>query len=53
MDVNAGSLIKGKPLEALRDEMIDRMVRTINGEKTKAEANGMEVFTMMTVNPPF
>ena len=53
MDVNAGSLIEGKPLEALRDEMIDRMVRTINGEKTKAEANGMEVFTMMTVNPPF
>jgi len=53
MDINAGSLIEGKPLEALRDEMIDRMVRVINGEKTKAEANGMEVFTMMTVNPPF
>jgi altronate dehydratase large subunit len=53
MDIDAGSLIEGKPLEALRDEMIDQMVRTINGEKTKAEANGMEVFTMMTVNPPF
>jgi altronate dehydratase large subunit len=53
MDINAGSLIEGKPLEALRGEMINRMVRVINGEKTKAEANGMEVFTMMTVNPPF
>jgi len=53
MDINAGTLIEGKPLEALRDEMIDRMARVINGEKTKAEANGMEVFTMMTVNPPF
>jgi altronate dehydratase len=52
MDINAGSLIEGNPLETLRDEMIDRMVRVINGEKTKAEANGMEVFTMMTVNPP-
>jgi hypothetical protein len=33
--------------------MIDGLVRVINGEKTKAEANGMDVFTMMTVNPPF
>jgi len=53
MDMNAGSLIEGKPLEELREELIDCMVRVINGEKTKAEANGMEVFTMMTVNPPF
>jgi altronate dehydratase len=37
----------------LRAEMIDRMVRVINGEETKAEANGMEVFTFMTVHPPF
>jgi altronate dehydratase len=53
MDINAGSLIEGKPLEELRDEMIDHMARVINGEKTKAEANGMDVFSMMTVNPPF
>jgi altronate dehydratase large subunit len=53
MDINAGSLIEGKPMEALRDEMIDLMIRVINGEETKAEANGMDVFTMMTVNPPF
>jgi len=53
MDMNAGSLIEGKPLEELREELIDCMVRVINGEKTKAEANGMEVFTMLTVNPPF
>ncbi len=53
IDVNAGVLVEGRPLEELRDEMIDRMVRVINGEKTKAEANGMDVFTMMTVSPPF
>ena len=53
MDINAGSLIEGKPREGLLDEMIDLMVRTINGEETKAEANGMDVFTIMTVNPPF
>ncbi len=53
IDVNAGVLVEGTPMEALRQEMLDRMIRVINGEKTKAEANGMDVFTMMTVNPPF
>ena len=53
MDVNAGSLVEGKPLDELRAEMIDLMIRVINGEKTKAEMNGMEVFTFMTVHPPF
>jgi len=53
MDVNAGSLVEGKPLEGLRAEMIDLMIRVINGEETKAEVNGMDVFTFMTVHPPF
>jgi len=53
MDVNAGSLVEGKPLDGLRAEMIDLMIRMINGEKTKAEVNGMEIFTFMTVHPPF
>jgi len=53
MDVNAGSLVEGRPLNQLRDEMIDLMIRVINGEKTKAEVNGMDVFTFMTVHPPF
>jgi altronate dehydratase large subunit len=53
MDVNAGALIEGRPLEHLQGEMIDLMTRVINGEKTKAEENGMDVFTFMTVHPPF
>jgi len=53
LDVNAGTLIEGKPLEELRNEMIALMGRVINGEKTKAELNGMDVFTFMTVHPPF
>jgi len=53
MDINAGSLVEGQSLNGLREEMIDLMIRVINGEKTKAEANGMEVFTLMTVHPPF
>ena len=53
MDVNAGSLLEGKSLDRLRAEMIDLMIRVINGEKTRAEVNGMDVFTLMTVHPPF
>ena len=53
MDVNAGSLVEGKPLDQLRAEMIDLMIRVINGEETRAEVNGMDVFTVMTVHPPF
>jgi altronate dehydratase large subunit len=53
MDVNAGSLVEGQSLDGLRAKMIDLMIRVINGEKTKAEENGMEVFTFMTVHPPF
>ena len=53
MDVNAGSLVEGKPLDELRTEMIDLMIRVINGEETRAEVNNMDVFTLMTVHPPF
>ena len=53
MDVNAGILVEGISQEELRGEMIDLLIRVINGEKTKAEVNGMDVFTFMTVHPPF
>ena len=53
MDVNSGVLVEGRPLNQLRDQMIDLMIRVINGENTKAEVNGMEVLTFMTVQPPF
>lgn len=53
MDINAGDLVEGKALDALRDEVINLMIRVINGEQTKPEANGMGVFTFMTVHPPF
>ena len=53
MDVNAGALVEGKTRDALRDEMIDLMRRVINGDPTQTERNGMDVFTIMTVHPPF
>ncbi len=53
MDVNAGVLVEGSGLNQLRDRMIDLMIRVINGEMTKAETNGMDVLTFMTVHPPF
>ncbi len=53
IDVNAGVLTQGTSLQALRDEMIQRMIWVINGEQTKAEINRMDVFSFMTVHPPF
>ncbi|MCX5913044.1 MAG: UxaA family hydrolase [Deltaproteobacteria bacterium] len=53
MDVNAGTLGEGKSREEIREEMIDLLTRVVNGQKTKAEVNGMDVFTLMTVHPPF
>ncbi|MFP4195031.1 MAG: UxaA family hydrolase [Desulfobacterales bacterium] len=53
MDINAGELVEGKQLDKLRDEIIEKMIRTINGELSKPEANRMDVFTMLTVNPSF
>ena len=53
IDVNAGVLLEGHKLRELRDEMITKMIQMINGEETKAETNGMDVFTFMTVHPPF
>ncbi len=51
MDVNAGLLVEGKSLGEMRDEMIAHMIRVINGEKTRAEANGMDIFSFMTLRP--
>lgn len=53
IDVNAGSLATGRPVKDLCSELMALMTRVINGEETKAEANGMGVFTFMTVHPPF
>jgi len=53
MDINAGNLVEGESLDSLKDEMIDLMIRVINGEATKPEANEMGVFTFMTIHPPF
>jgi len=53
MDINAGVMADGTPRETVRDEMLALMARVINGEPTQAERNGMDVFTFMTVHPPF
>ena len=52
-DINAARMVEGEPLNQVKIEMMHLMIREINGEKTRAEANGMDVFTLMTVHPPF
>ena len=53
MDINAGGLVEGRPLDTLKVEIIELMTRVISGEPTKPEKNRMGVFTFMTVHPPF
>ena len=35
IDINAGRLVEGKPIEELREEMIDCLVRVINGKRPR------------------
>jgi altronate dehydratase large subunit len=53
MDLNAGCLLEGESMNSFRDNIIAHMIGVINGDKTKAEMNGMDIFTCMTVHPPF
>jgi len=53
MDLNAGCLLEGESITSFRDNIIAHMIGVINGEKTKAELNKMDIFTCMTVHPPF
>ncbi len=53
MDVNAGVMVEGVTREAVRDDLLDHLVRVVNGEPTCAERNGMDVFTLLTVHPSF
>jgi len=53
IDVDAGVMVDGTSREAVRDQLLERMVQVVNGEPTCAERNGMEVFTLLTVHPAF
>jgi altronate dehydratase large subunit len=53
MDINAGCLLEGETMNGFRDKIIAHMTDVINGKKAKAEVNGMDIFTCMTVHPPF
>lgn len=46
MDVNAGRVISGVPLQQVGDEIHDLVLRIANGEKTKSEALGHSEFIL-------
>ena len=39
MDINAGVILEGEPMEEVKVRMIDKVKRVLNGELTKAEMN--------------
>ena len=40
IDFNAGPLVEGVPMASLLEELLDKMVRTAEGEPTRSEENG-------------
>lgn len=54
MDINAGVVLEGKTLEEVAGEIKALLLRTLNGEKTKAEVNLQDgMLCLYTVTPSF
>jgi altronate hydrolase len=41
MDVNAGQVIEGVPMQAVADELLDRIIEVASGTPSKSEAQGV------------
>ncbi len=54
MDINAGAVLEGKTLQDVAEEIIDLIMRVLNGELTKAEINRQDgILCLYTVTPSF
>jgi altronate hydrolase len=53
MDVNAGKILDGTPLEEVGREIFEMMIRVASGEQTKSEAQGVgtEEFSPWPIGP--
>jgi altronate hydrolase len=41
MDVNAGQIMEGVPMQAVADELLDLMIAVASGQPSKSEAQGI------------
>jgi len=53
MDLDAGTLIEGRPLADAREELIGLIQAVAAGEPTKAECNRQEMVAIHTTGPAF
>ncbi len=53
MDVNAGRIVKGVPIDRAADELVDLIRHVAEGEQPRAEANLQDCFAIHTVGPAF
>jgi altronate dehydratase large subunit len=53
MDINAGEILEGKPLEEAGGDLVQLAKKVIEGEESKAEINRQECFAIYTEGPAF
>jgi altronate dehydratase large subunit len=54
MDINAGAILEGLPMRDVGDQIIEKVIRVLNGEPTKAEVNQQEgIVCLYTLHPAF
>jgi altronate dehydratase large subunit len=54
MDINAGVILDGSPMKDVGDQIIEIVVRVLNGEPTKAELNQQEgIVCLYSLTPAF
>ena len=53
MDINAGRVLDGVPVEQVGREIFDKILTVASGEKTKSEINGVgeEEFAPWSIGP--
>lgn len=53
MDINAGKILEGVPVEAVGQELFEKILAVASGEKTKSEINGVgeEEFAPWSIGP--
>ena len=53
IDLDAGSILAGKSISEVGEQILDLLLRVARGEKTRAEINGQAVFAIAQGGPAF
>lgn len=54
MDINAGAILEGLPMRDVGDQIMQKVIKVLNGEPTKAEINQQEgIVCLYTLTPAF